>query len=178
MSRGMANWSSDYGYIVLQPIKSSGTPGCVSDTTVVDEADEMYVTPMIRLQGESQLLLNTSGASNSAIFGSTQPSYSTVSKLRVKQTRSGGKCTWTVLDTEGVTYTLGQVRIMETKNGKKKHAVLITGISDVFGNFVNFTYSGSENRLRGCLKNRKFKIFVNQHHILWPRNMLKLGIQT
>ena len=85
ISRGMANWSSDNGYMVLSPIKSNGTPGCVSDTTVVDEADEMYVPPMIRLQGESQLLLKTSGASNSAIFGSTQPSYSTISTLRVKQ---------------------------------------------------------------------------------------------
>ena len=30
--------------------------------------------------------------------------------------------------------------------------------------------------LRGCLKNRKFKIFVDWHHFLWPRNAQKLGI--
>ena len=30
--------------------------------------------------------------------------------------------------------------------------------------------------LRGYLKNRKFKIFVDCHHLLWTWNALKLGI--
>lgn len=29
---------------------------------------------------------------------------------------------------------------------------------------------------RGCLKNRKFKIFVNWYLLLWPRNALQLRI--
>ena len=32
--------------------------------------------------------------------------------------------------------------------------------------------------LRGCLKNRKFKIFVSWHNKFRPRNVLKMGIQT
>ena len=68
--------------------------------------------------------------------------------LKIEQTKSGKTCKWTATTTKGTVYTFGQVRVMSEKNGKKKHAVLITNVTDVHGGFANYTYEGSQHRLK------------------------------
>ena len=160
-SRGLANWHADYDYILLHSIKSNGTAGCVSNTTVVDSSDEIYVTPRVNIAGKTELLLKTSGTNNSKIFGSEQPEYTTSSMWKIKQTKSMGRCTWSLTTTDGRKFEFGQVRIMDTKGGKKKHAMLITKVSDVHGNYVKYIYKGRENRLTEIKSNDDRKIRIS-----------------
>ncbi len=163
-SRGLGNWSSDFPNIVLPSIKSNGTPGCISDSTEVDIKDEMFVSPRIRIKGKTYSLLKKSETKSSTVFGTDIPDYTTPSLIKVEQTRSGNTCKWTATTTTGTVYEFGQVRVMEEKKGKKKHAVLITKVTDVNGNYANYTYEGSQHRLKWVRANdgRTLEIVYNR----------------
>ena len=160
-SVGLGNFHLDAPFILLPSIKSTGTAGCVSESTLVDYRDEMYVTPKVNLPGNPQLLLKTQGTTNSAVFGSNQPSYTTPSSSKITQTKVNRNCTWTLTTTDGTKYEFGLVRVLATKAGKKKHAVLITKISDVNGNYVDFTYETSDNRLKRIKANDGREIYMS-----------------
>lgn len=146
-SRGLANWHVDLEYILLPSIKSNGKIGCISASTEVDVKDELFVTPRVNMNGELFDLLKKNGSGNKAIFGNDQPDYTTKSGLKIHQTKQRNSCKWTARDTDGNVYEFGQVRVIATKDGKRKHAVLITKVTDVYGNYVSYTYEGREKRL-------------------------------
>lgn len=147
LSRGLGNFHLDAAYLLLPSIASTGVAGCISEITVVDGSDDMYVTPVAYLPHDPQLLLKTKGTPNTAIFGAEQPKFTTTSKAKIKQKKVRRNCTWSLTETNGNVYEFDQVRVIETKNGKKKHAVLVTKITDVNGNWVKFSYGGNERRL-------------------------------
>ena len=147
-SRGLGNWSSDFPYIVLPSINSNGIAGCISNSTEVDIDDAMYIAPRIRLGGKTYNLLKKPTTTNSAVFGVDHPDYASSSILKIEQTKSGKTCKWTATTTKGTVYTFGQVRVMAEKNGKKKHAVLITHVKDARGDSADYTYEGSQHRLK------------------------------
>ena len=147
-SSGTANWGLDLPYILLPSIDSSGTVGCYSASTAVDEKDAMFVVPRLSVPAQRWVLLNTSSTSNTAVFGSNEPDYTNNEMWKINQTKKNGKCAWTAIDTKGVTYEFGQTFVLATKNGKSKHAVLITKVTDVNGNTVTYTYDSTHKRLK------------------------------
>ena len=160
-SVGLGNFHLDASYLLLPSIKASGKAGCVSDSTIVDTRDEMYVNPIVNLPGNRKLLLKTQGTSNSTYFGGNQPEFTTKSNARIKQIKKGQTCTWTLTTSEGITYEYGVVRVIKTKDGKKKHAMLVTKITDVNGNFVNYIYENSEKRLKRIKSNDGREIYMS-----------------
>ena len=147
-SSGTANWGLDLPYILLPSIDSSGTVGCYSESTAVDEKDAMFVVPRLSVPAQRWVLLNTSSTSNTAVFGSNEPDYTNNEMWKINQTKKNGKCAWTAIDTKGVTYEFGQTFVLATKNGKSKHAVLITKVTDVNGNTVTYAYDSTHKRLK------------------------------
>lgn len=160
-SLGLGNFHLDAAYLLLPSISDTGIAGCISKSTEVDGSDEMYVTPIAYLPHDSSLLLRSDATQNADIYGKKQPEYTTRSMARVEQTKNGGKCSWLLTETNGNVYEFGQVRVIETKAGKKKHAVLVTKISDVHSNWIKFTYGGKENRLEKISSNDDRIIVVN-----------------
>ena len=152
-SRGLANFHLDAAYLLLPSIRSTGVVGCVSDSTIADVTDELYVSPVAYLPHDPQPLLKASGTPNSDIFGTVQPDYTTKSMSKIKQMKEGLKCKWSLTETNGNVYEFDQERVIETKSGKKKHAMLVTKVTDVHGNWVKYSYGGSEKRLEKIWSN-------------------------
>lgn len=144
---GTANWGLDLPYILLGSINSSGTVGCMDKQHMLDFKDEMYVQPRMGLEKKTWPLLKTKNVSNTDVFGSNQPEYTNKEMWRVNQTKTNGKCTWTAVDPDGTTYEYGQDFVIENDNGKRKHAMMVTKITDVHGNWVNFTYRSNHKHL-------------------------------
>ena len=132
-SRGLANWNVDLPYILLPSIGSGGTAGCISDSTVLGIKDEMFVAPIVYVNEKKLNLLKTDGTSSSSHFGISPPKYTTAEDMKITQVKSGNSCKWTVTTTDGIKYEFGQVSTLETRNGKKKHAMLITSVTDPHG---------------------------------------------
>ena len=163
-SRGLANWKVDLPYILLSSVHSGGTAGCISDSTVLGVKDELFVAPIVYIEGKKLNLLKTANSSNSNHFGTSSPKYTTSESMKIEQVKSGNSCKWTVTTTDGIKYEFGQVNILETKNGKIKHAMLITLITDPHGNYVRYTYDGRNKRLTKITSNdnRVIKMVYNR----------------
>ena len=169
-STGTANWGLELPYILLHTIKKGGTVGCVSSSHSVDMFDKLHVVPRLSIgRNKRWTLLKTAKSSNKAVYGDTPPSYATRSMWLINQTKSGGKCTWKAKAPDGKTYEFGQPFILQTRSdGAKRHAVLITRITDVHGNWVAYSYDKKHKRLKTITSSddRKIQLIYRANHEL------------
>ena len=169
-STGTANWGLELPYILLHSIDKGGTVGCVASSHSVDMFDKLHVVPRLSIgRNKRWTLLKTAKSSNKAVYGDTPPSYTTRSMWLINQTKSGGKCTWKAKAPDGKSYEFGQPIILDTSyHGAKKHAVLITRITDVHGNWVAYSYDKKHKRLKTITSSddRKIQLLYRANHEL------------
>lgn len=169
-STGTANWGLELPYILLHTIKKGGTVGCIASGHSVDMFDKLHVVPRLSIgRNKRWTLLKTAKSSNKVVFGDTPPSYTTSSMWLINQTKTGGKCSWKAKAPNGKTYEFGQPFILEKRyDGAKKHAVLITKITDVHGNWVAYSYDKKHKRLKSITSSddRKIQFVYRANHEL------------
>lgn len=169
-STGTANWGLELPYILLHTITKGGTVGCVASSHSVDMFDKSHVVPRLSIgRNKRWTLLKTAKSSNKAVYGDTPPSYTTRSMWLINQTKSGGKCSWKAKAPDGKTYEFGQPFILHTRSdGAKRHAVLITRITDVHGNWVAYSYDKKHKRLKTITSSddRKIQLVYRANHEL------------
>ena len=148
-STGTANWGLELPHILLQSITQNGTVGCLSTSNNLEELDKMYVVPRLFIDRKNRwTLLKSSSTYSAKTLGSSLPDYTVSSMWRVNQTKKNGKCSWQAVGPNGHVYEFDQPYILEKRfDGARKHAVLITKITDVHGNWVKFSYDSSHKRL-------------------------------
>ena len=146
-STGLANWGAELPYILLHAINKDGKVGCVSATHALNEYDKMHVIPRLSLRHNQRWTLLKS--SKTSIFGTVSPEFTTKTLWKLSQTKINGKCTWKAIAPNGNIYEFGQPYILAKRSdGAKKHAVLITKITDVHGNWVKYDYDETHKRLK------------------------------
>ena len=152
-----AEWGLDLPYIILQTIKPNGTVGCLENRSNTDSYNKVHVNyfnkyyevPRFHAPGGSGLLLETSKKSpNKEVFGTNQPEFTNKEMWRISQTKKNGKCTWKAIDTKGNTYDFDQPIVLSNYNGTRRHAIVITQVTDVNDNWVKYTYDNKRgNRI-------------------------------
>ena len=169
-STGTANWGLELPYILLHTITKDGTVGCVSSDHSVTMFDKLHVVPRLSIgRNRRWTLLKTANTSNTAVFGATSPDYTTSSKWRINQSKKSGKCSWKAVAPNGDTYEFGQPYILGgIAGGVRKHAVLITKITDVHGNWVRYSYDKTHKRLKTITSSdkRKLQLVYRSNHEL------------
>lgn len=152
-----AVWGLDLSYITLPTIKPSGTVGCLEDFSNLERYNERHVSfldkyydvPRFYAPGGSGMLLKTSKKSpNTKVFGKNSPEYTNNESWRINQTKKNGKCTWTAQDKKGNIYSFDQAVVLSNFRGIRRHAVVITKVTDINGNWVKYSYDDKNgNRL-------------------------------
>ena len=152
-----AEWGLDLSYITLPTITPSGTVGCVESESDQDNykkkhvhfLKEYYEVPLFHAPGVSGLLLRANKKTvNTKVFGKNPPEFTNSEMWRISQTKKNGKCTWKAKDTNGNTYSFDQAVVLSNFNGIRRHAVVVTQVTDVHGNWVKYSYDNKRgNRL-------------------------------
>ncbi len=169
-STGTANWGLELPYILLHSIKKGGTVGCISSAHSVDMFDKLHLVPRLSVgRNKRWTLLKSGNSTNSEVFGISLPDNTTSTMWRINQTKKNGKCSWKAVAPDGKTYEFGQPYILAKRSdGAKKHAVLITKITDVHGNWVQYTYDKTHKRLKTITSSdeRKIQLVYRSNHEL------------
>lgn len=159
-STGTANWGLELPYILLHSIKKGGTVGCISSAHSVDMFDKLHLVPRLTVgRNKRWTLLKTENSTNSEVFGNSLPDYTASTMWRIDQTKKNGKCSWKAVAPDGKIFEFGQPFILASRSdGAKKHAVLITKITDVHGNWVAYSYDKKHKRLKSITSSDKRSI--------------------
>lgn len=152
-----AVWGLDLPYITLATITPSGTVGCLEDRSNVDiyyknhvgYKNQYYEVPRFHAPGGSGLLLESSKKSpNTEVFGKNPPEFTNNESWKISQIKKNGKCTWKAKDTKGNTYYFEQPVVLSNFNGTRRHAVVVTKVTDINGNWVKYSYDNKRgNRI-------------------------------